>query len=537
METSERKGSLKRRINQVELLLMILMAVVISLVSYYAMSNTFLRFYNEKGLDIVRTIAAEVDGDRLQECLEADDVTGQAYYQELQYLFDVTKSNITDHTYLYMFIPGEDSWTYVVEGHAPGDDPSWLSSYGDVYEYGETEYTRMLPDARAKKPSTEIVLGEDDGYGRPMSNWAPVLNSNGDLVAMVEIDYSLEAIQGQLRDYIFKLILSFVVCIALVVLIVLQIIRRRVTTPLENLTEYVDSYEHGQLDKEKIEDFNSGDEIQWLATAFRDMTLRIETYIHDLTTITAEKERIGAELNVARQIQVDMLPNNAEELSEGKIFNIYASMTPAKEVGGDFYDYYMLDDDHLVITVADVSGKGVGAALFMARSMTILKARTMMLRDPASVLCTANNELCRNNEEMFVTVWLGILDLSTGKLTFANAGHEAPLLRHDGVFHYVKQKAGFVLGGMENIKYKNQELNLAPGDLFFQYTDGVPEATNSSEEQLGTKRVLDIINSHAEMSGGKLLNEMLREVLDFTGDAPQYDDVTMLALYYGGTGL
>ena len=324
------------------------------------------------------------------------------------------------------------------------------------------------------------------------------------------------------------------VCTLLVVFIVLKTISAFVTTPLENLTGYVDSYEHGELNREKIEDFKSGDEIQWLATAFRDMTVRIETYIQDLTTITAEKERIGAELNVARQIQVDMLPNNSRELSEGKVFDVFASMTPAKEVGGDFYDYYMLDDDHLVITVADVSGKGVGAALFMARSLTILKARMMMLRDPASALIMANNELCRNNEEMFVTVWLGILELPTGHLTFANAGHEAPLLRHNGVFSYVQQKSGFILGGMEDIKYKNQELFLRPGDLFFQYTDGVPEATNSSWEQIGKDGVLKIINSHAEMGGGELLDAMLREVQDFTGDAPQYDDVTMLALYYGG---
>ena len=403
-----------------------------------------------------------------------------------------------------------------------------------LFEYGKTEYTWMLPDAQAKKPSTEIVLGEDYGYGRALSNWAPVLDSNGDLVTMIEIDYSLHTINAELQGYMFKLILSFVVCTVLVVFIVLKTISAFVTTPLENLTGYVDSYEHGELNREKIEDFKSGDEIQWLATAFRDMTVRIETYIQDLTTITAEKERIGAELNVARQIQVDMLPNNSKELSEGKVFDVFASMTPAKEVGGDFYDYYMLDDDHLVITVADVSGKGVGAALFMARSMTILKARMMMLRDPASALIMANNELCRNNEEMFVTVWLGILELPTGHLTFANAGHEAPLLRHNGVFSYVQQKSGFILGGMEDIKYKNQELFLRPGDLFFQYTDGVPEATNSSWEQIGKDGVLKIINSHAEMGGGELLDAMLREVQDFTGDAPQYDDVTMLALYYGG---
>ena len=518
METHERKRSLKRRINRVELLLMILMAIIICVVSYFAMRSTFLRFYNEKGQDIVRTLAAQFDGDRLKECLNSDDVTGHPYYQEKIHLMDVTKSNITDHTYLYMFVPGEDSWEYIMEGRTPDDDPALISSYGDVFEYGETEYKYMLPDARAKKPSTEIVLGEDYGYGRALSNWAPVLDSNGELVSMIEIDYSMEAINGELMSYLFKLLLSFVVCIALVVFIVLQTIRIFVTTPLENLTGYVDSYEHGEVKEMKITDFKSGDEIQWLATAFRDMIRRIGDYIRDLTTVTAEKERISTELNVAN----------------GKVFDIYASMTPAKEVGGDFYDYYMLDDDHLVITVADVSGKGVGAALFMARSMSILKSRTMILGDPATVLMTANNELCHNNDEMFVTVWLGILELSTGKMTFANAGHEVPLLRHNGVFSFVKQKAGFVLGGMEDVPYKNQELILEPGDLLFQYTDGVPESNNSSREQFTTDRMLDILNSNAGLQGNEMLDKMLQALRDFSGSAPQFDDITMLALYYDG---
>ncbi len=534
METRERKRSLKRRINRVELLLMILMALVISIVSYYALRSTFLRFYNEKGQDIVRSLAAQMDGDRLKECLSSDDVTGQEYYQEMLHLMDVTKSNITDHTYLYMFVPGEKSWVYIMEGRTPEDDPELISSYGDIFEYGETEYRYMLPDARAAKPSTQIVLGEDYGYGRALSNWAPVVDSRGVLVSMIEIDYSMEAINRELMSYLFKLLLSFVVCIALVVFIVLQTIRSFVTTPLENLTGYVDSYEHGELKEMKSSDFKSGDEIQWLATAFRDMIRRIGNYIRDLTTVTAEKERISTELNVARQIQSDMLPNNSEDLSKGKVFDIYATMTPAKEVGGDFYDYYMLDDNHLVITVADVSGKGVGAALFMARSMSILKSRTMILGDPATVLTTANNELCQNNDEMFVTVWLGILDLSTGKMIYANAGHEVPLLRHDGVFSFVRQKPGFVLGGMEDVCYKNQELNLEPGDLLFQYTDGVPEAANSAREQFTTNRMLDILNSDPEMQGNELLDRMLQEVRDFSGTAPQFDDITMLALYYGG---
>ena len=245
--------------------------------------------------------------------------------------------------------------------------------------------------------------------------------------------------------------------------------------------------------------------------------------------LAQERQNVAAELSIATNIQTSMLQ---EESLSANGASVCASMTPAKEVGGDFYDYYMLGDDHLVITVADVSGKGVGAALFMARSMTILKARTMTLRDPAEVLASANNELCRNNEEMFVTVWLGILECSTGKLTFANAGHEPPLLRHNGSYAFVTQKPGFVLGCVEDVPYQDQELTLEAGDLLFQYTDGVTEATNAADEQLGMERLLEIINARAGLDGVELLGEMLRQVLAFTGEAPQYDDVTMLALSF-----
>ncbi|MCR5576515.1 MAG: SpoIIE family protein phosphatase [Oscillospiraceae bacterium] len=536
METPERKGSLKRKINLEELLLMILMAIIISIVSYFAMNNTFLRFYNEKGLDIVRTLAAEVDGDRLEECLKAENVTEQPYYQDLQRLFDVTKSNITDHTYLYMFIPGEDSWVYVVEGHAPGDDPEWLSSYGDVYKYGETEYTRMLPDAKAKKPSTEIVLGGDVGYGRSMSNWAPVLNSKGDLVTMVEIDYSLEAIEGQLRDYITKLILAFVVCIAGVLLIVLQIIRRRVTTPLENLTDFVDSYEHGKLNEEMIADFKSGDEIQWLATAFRDMTVRMETYIRDLTKVTAEKERIGAELNVATQIQADMLPRIFPAFPERPEFDLYASMSPAKEVGGDFYDFFLIDDNHLGLVMADVSGKGVPAALFMVIAKTLIKNRAQLGESPAEILNHVNEQLCEGNEaELFVTVWLAVLEISTGRGLAANAGHEHPVIRRaNGDYELVVYRHSPAVATMEGLRFKEHSFELYPGDSLFVYTDGVPEATNANSEMFGTDRMLEALNQDPDASPEQILKNVRAAVDGFVQDAEQFDDLTMLGLKYNG---
>ena len=199
-----------------------------------------------------------------------------------------------------------------------------------------------------------------------------------------------------------------------------------------------------------------------------------------MTRVTAEKERIGTELALATRIQADMLPNIFPAFPDRTDFDIYATMDPAKEVGGDFYDFFLIDDDHLCMVMADVSGKGVPAALFMMASKIILRNNAMMGKSPAKILGPTNAICSNNQEEMFVTVWLGILEISTGKLTAANAGHEYPVMkRPDGRFELLKDKHGFVVGGMEGVKYKDYELQLEPGAKLFLYTDGVPEATDA----------------------------------------------------------
>ena len=249
-----------------------------------------------------------------------------------------------------------------------------------------------------------------------------------------------------------------------------------------------------------------------------------------------EKERIGAELNVATQIQADMLPRIFPAFPERPEFDIYASMTPAKEVGGDFYDFFLVDDDHLAMVIADVSGKGVPAALFMVIAKTLLKNAAQTGLPPKAVLEKVNNQLCENNQaEMFVTVWLGIYEISTGKLTAANAGHEYPAIRRSGGrFELVKDRHGFVLAGMENARYREYELELGMGDTLFLYTDGVAEATDGTNTLYGTDRMLDMLNTAPERCPEELLRDVKRDIDRFVGDAPQFDDITMLAIQRKG---
>ena len=254
----------------------------------------------------------------------------------------------------------------------------------------------------------------------------------------------------------------------------------------------------------------------------------------------AEATRIGAELSLATNIQAAMLPHIFPAFPMRREFDIYASMDPAKEVGGDFYDYFLIDDDHLGMVIADVSGKGVPGALFMMASKIILQSVAMMGNSPAEILKRTNDAICSNNEaEMFVTVWMGILELSTGRLTAANAGHEFPAFRQPGgVFELYKDKHGFVIGGMEDVKYREYEIRMEPGSKLFVYTDGVVEATSAGKELFGTERMIDALNVDPDASPQEILRNVRASVDGFVKEAEQFDDLTMLCVEYrGGTNV
>lgn len=250
----------------------------------------------------------------------------------------------------------------------------------------------------------------------------------------------------------------------------------------------------------------------------------------------AEKERVESELYMASRIQASVLPHEFPPFPDRSEFDLYAMMAPAREVGGDLYDFFMIDDDHLGLVIADVSGKGIPAALFMMISKAILKTYAMGGNSPAEILEKTNKEICANNQmEMFVTVWLGILELSTGKITASNAGHEYPVIgRLNEGYELVRDKHSFVLGGMETVKYSDYEMQLRPGDKLFLYTDGVPEATDVNKEMFGIERLLITLNKDKSAPVEEVLRNVREAVAEFTAGAKQFDDLTMLAVEYNG---
>ncbi|WP_414469037.1 SpoIIE family protein phosphatase [Methanobacterium sp. ACI-7] len=319
-------------------------------------------------------------------------------------------------------------------------------------------------------------------------------------------------------------------------------IEKNITTPIESISDIARNYVRNSKEIgnsnyiiSKCEPYTANDdEVGILALSFQKMIGDLKIYIKNLEEITAEKERINTELNVARKIQADMLPRKFPAFPDRDEFDVYASNIPAKEVGGDFYDFFLIDENHLAIVIADVSGKGVPAALFMVIAKTLIKNYAQLGKNPSEVFTIVNNQLCEGNDEnMFVTAWMGILDIQSGKFTYVNAGHNSPLLRHKNKdYKWLKSNSGFVLGGIQDIEYKQNEIILKTGDRVYLYTDGITEAINNKEELFGESHLLEIMNNTNNLSLKELISCVKEEIDRFVKDREQFDDITMLIMEY-----
>ena len=475
------------------------------------------------------SVAADlIDGNRVEQYY----LTGEkdAYYEEIhRYLLDAKEK--MGLKYFYVVVPEDEVMFYIWDAGVAGEDGVCDLGDTDAYYGGGNE---LMHSAFAVDAEQTILITNNEEYGYLASAYVAILNGAGTPVALASVDISMDMIDQQIRQF-----LGLTLCVVLVVLLLsifayYYYVRRILIRPLGTLHHAAIGLVESRM--ENLSDFkvdlHTGDELEDLSDSFRYMVSELNEYIRDLSRVTAEKERIGAELDVARHIQASMLPCIFPAFPERHEFDIYASMTPAKEVGGDFYDFFLVDDDHLAIVMADVSGKGVPAALFMMISKTLLKSAAQSGLSPKAVLEKVNNQLCENNDaEMFVTVWLGILEISTGKMKCANAGHEYPaIMRRGGGFQLFKDKHGLVLAGMEGARYREYELELNEGDRLFVYTDGVPEATNADTVLYGTDRMLHALNEAKDRSCCELLASLHRDVDAFVGTADQFDDITMLCI-------
>lgn len=377
--------------------------------------------------------------------------------------------------------------------------------------------------------------------------YAKLPTTNWSLVIVVEVDeivqpaeetrkqidqYTTEAqryISQTLSYVLIRLVITLAVS-GMVILVFSYLISRTITNPIKLLVERVALIGKGNLEV-RIDD-RGKDEIAELAVAFNRMTEDLKQHIADISRISAEKERISAELDVARDIQAHMLPCIFPAFPDRPEFDIYATMQPAKEVGGDFYDFFLIDADHLAIVIADVSGKGVPAALFMVIAKTLIKNSAQFGNSPKTVLETVNNQLCEHNDAaMFVTAFIGVLEISTGAFAYANAGHNPPLIKRGPQdFAWLPTHPGLVLAGIENTAYLEDHVILEPGDTLFLYTDGVTEAENGNSELFSNARLVASLNRIGDAPPAELLAGIKHEIDVFADGAHQADDITMLAL-------
>ncbi|MDD7641551.1 MAG: SpoIIE family protein phosphatase [bacterium] len=365
------------------------------------------------------------------------------------------------------------------------------------------------------------VLGEEE-VKEPTNNLLRELNASS--------KQTVNSMQKTVQVSLMILIAAFMI-FCLIGAVLAFVVSMHIVRPIRILTDRVSQVDGDNLDF--TWELKNKDETDVLANSFLAMTQKMKEYIKNITEITAEKERIGAELNVATKIQADMLPKIFPPFPDRTEFDVYAQMTPAKEVGGDFYDFFLVDDDHLAIVIADVSSKGVPAALFMVIAKTLIKNHAMSLESLGDVFYRVNNQLCEGNEEgMFVTAWMGVITLTTGELEYVNAGHNPQLLMNNADYDWIHAQPGFVLAGLEGIPYTSEKLMLKHGARIFLYTDGVTEAQNTSEELFGEDRLLDSLQRNGHLPLQQMLEAVRADIDTFAGEAEQFDDITMLAFEF-----
>lgn len=523
-------------------LLLAVFTAAVCIMGYNSFTQALLEQYSDDAFYTALTAVSCIDADRI----DAYAVSGGST-EEYREAWEKMSSlcNSSGVTFIYVIRPDLSDYRHItfLFSTVNSDCKYKVYDFGYVRETTNDEYREKYKRLYEGVSDRELQV-RDNGHietDHHITAMIPLRDSSGRTAAILCVQRQMENLVRVRNIYLNKVIGLLAVTAVLVIIVQSLYLHRVLLKPLKSITGEASRFaEENNAAGKKLQDIvKNNDEIGQLAASIDCMEERIIDYVNDLTAITAEKEKISTELSIAARIQAHMLPTDFPAFPERGEFDIFASMDPAKEVGGDFYDFFLTDDDHLCMMIADVSGKGVPAALLMMASRILLANIAKMGKSPSEILTAANNAICSNNkDDMFVTVWLGILEISTGRLTAANAGHESPLLRQGGTGEYViyKDKHGLVLGGMEGISYRQYEIMLSPGSGIFLYTDGVPEATDSKNELFGMERLVSALNVKPDASPEQLLHNVRGAVDGFVKDAEQFDDLTMLCLEYkGGT--
>ncbi len=503
-----------------------------------------IRIYTDYTYSYAHLIADNISGIIPTKFMETQ--TKDDDYFNIRYTLMTAGINGTEFKDFYLVIPTDDDLIYISEiYHNLPEEKSTLSKQQAgflehrEYRSGEKEIMmKVLESAPETRKEPELYVGLRELNGEKLATaLVPLYTMENEVPALIGVDISIAAIWEALMNLFIMLAVTIILITSIGIIFHYRNLKRTLIYPLTSLKKRTDELVKN-LDSEElfVSDVHTGDELEALAHSVEEMDRNLKHYIRENTAITAERERLNTELDLASRIQENMLPCIFPPFPERTEFDIYASMDPAKEVGGDFYDFYLIDQDHLGLVIADVSGKGIPAALFMMMVKIMVQNCVLAGLGPKQAMEQVNHLISENNNEaMFVTVWMGILDLRDGTLTAVNAGHEYPFLkRPGGDYEMIRDKHGMAVGMMEGVRYREYEMKLEPGSCLFVYSDGLPEANNSTSELFGIARSLDALNASSDSDPEKTLERVRCAVDEFVGDAPQFDDLTMMCVAYHG---
>ncbi|MBR3125630.1 MAG: SpoIIE family protein phosphatase [Mogibacterium sp.] len=507
-----------------------LLTIAVSVPVSYGFSVLSRKHYYEDALDYAGIISHVINGDTVSGFVE----TGEKneYYNNTG-VFLVSFCEEVGLTDISIFVPDGDEVIYVWDTKG-GEGDYDLGDRSDSYRDYSTYYDFDPSEDESIERKLIKAHSDDDVY---ISAFAPLYGSDGSVAAIVCVTQPEVQLGKIISQFILATLILAAIFSSVMMLIIYRLIRKNFIRPISLLTKSAEAMVGNLEGEEAVSiDIHTNDELETLADAFTKMDIDLREYIEELSAVTAERERIIGELDAAAKIQMGILPKKGMQYEDMDEFDLAASMTPAREVGGDFYDIFMADDRHLVLVIADVSGKGVPASLFMVATKILIKYGMKQGLNPSEAFSAANEKLIESNDmELFVTAWLVQIDLDTGECIEINAGHEHPALRKtDGIYELVKYKHSPALAALEDTTFKERSFRLDPGDSIFVYTDGVTEATNADMKLFGEERLNAALNKNSGASPDELLKNVNESIEEFVGDAPQFDDITMLAFRYNG---
>ena len=526
---NKKRKSIGRRTLVGIIVFTLLLTIAVSVPVSYGFSMLSKQHYNEDTQDYAGIVAHVIQGNRIAGYLE----TGEKdeYYYNTDAFLTALRDEV-DLTDISIFVPDGDEIIYIWDtAGAEGN-----CDLGDRTR-AFIDYMYYFEDAARSESIKSFMARTHHGEDLYLCAFSPIYNNEGKTAAFVCITRPSLEIGMIISQFIFAIFIASAIVSVIMMMIVYQLMKKRFIAPIATLTESAEEMVYNLEREQAVSvDIHTNDELQTLAEAFTKMDIDLRDYIKELSTVTAERERISGELGAAAKIQQGILPKKGMQYDDMEEFDLAASMVPAREVGGDFYDIFMADDRHLALVIADVSGKGVPAALFMVAAKIVIKYGLKMGNSPAEVFSSANEKLLENNDTgLFVTAWLALIDLDTGECTEVNAGHEHPAIRRkDSSYELIRYKHSLPLATLEDLRFSERTFKLESGDSLYVYTDGVTEATNSYSDMFGEERLIAALNKNSDASPEELLKNVKDSIDSFVGDTPQFDDITMLAFKYNG---